>query len=427
LNDDTITIVKKAIWLYFWLLIFEGALRKCVLPGLAEPLLIIRDPLAIYIIFKVAQKNIWRPNNYVKFIWGITILSLIFTLYVGHGNLIVAFYGMRITMIHFPLLFVIGHVFNRDDVLKMGKVILYLCIGMTALVAIQFFSPQSAWVNRGVGGDMAGSGFGAVRDFYRVPGTFSFTNGLALFYGLSSAFIFYFLIGENKEQVSKLLLAFAAISLVIAIPLSISRTILLQTVLSLIFLFLSSGKSSQLIKKFVAIIFAAAILLIGLNKFNFFQTASSVFSERIEIASKTEGGIEGTIVDRLLGGMYSAVADPENSYLGLGLGLGSKVASKLLTGGTAAYLLPEGEWGRIIGEMGLLLGLLLILTRIGLVLEFFKGSWVSIGNSNALPWLLLSFGAITILQGQWSQPTALGFSILIGGLIIAAFKQPETT
>ena len=125
--------------------------------------------------------------------------------------------------------------------------------------------------------------------------------------------------------------------------------------------------------------------------------------------------------------MYSAVADPENSYLGLGLGLGSKVASKLLTGGTAAYLLPEGEWGRIIGEMGLLLGLLLILTRIGLVLEFFKGSWVSIGNSNALPWLLLSFGAITILQGQWSQPTALGFSILIGGLILAAFKQPETT
>jgi len=425
LNENAVITVKKAIWLYFWLLIFEGALRKWVLPGLAEPLLIIRDPIAIYILFKVTQKNIWRPNNYVKFIWGITILSLIFTLYVGHGNLIVAMYGMRITIIHFPLLFVIGHVFNKDDVLKMGKIILYITIGMTVLVAFQFFSPQSAWVNRGVGGDLAGSGFGAVRDFYRVPGTFSFTNGLALFYGLSAAFIFYFLIGEEENQVPKILLVLAAISLVIAIPLSISRTILLQTILSLIFLLLSSGKSSLLIKKFITIIFVGAILLVGLNKFNFFQTASSVFTERIEIASKTEGGIEGTIVDRLLGGMYSAIADPENSYMGLGLGLGSKVASKLLTGETSAYLLPEGEWGRIIGEMGLLLGLLLILTRVGLVLEFFKGSWTSIGNSNVLPWLLLSFGAITILQGQWSQPTALGFSILVGGLIIAAFKQPE--
>ncbi len=425
MKERSIISVKKAIWLYFWLLIFEGALRKWILPSFAEPLLIIRDPLAIFILFKVFQDNIWRPNGYVQFIWGITILSLVFTMFVGHGNLIVAIYGMRITLIHFPLIFVIGHVFDKDDVLRLGKIMLYLTIGMTILVAFQFFSPQSSWVNRGVGGDMAGSGFGAIGDFYRVPGTFSFTNGLALFYGLAAAYIFYFLIREEENQVSKLLLTIAAVALIIAIPLSISRTILMQTILSLIFLLLSSGKKSHLIKKFIIAVFIGGVLLLSLNKFNFFQTATNVFSQRIEIANQTEGGIQGTIVDRLLGGMYSAVVDPENSYMGLGLGLGSKVASKLLTGETAAYLLPEGEWGRIIGEMGLLLGILLIITRISLVMEFFRGSWTSIGNSNVLPWLLLSFGAIAILQGQWSQPTALGFSILTGGLIIAAFKQQE--
>ncbi len=36
-------ILKKGIWLYFFLLLFEGALRKWVLPSLSAPLLIVRD------------------------------------------------------------------------------------------------------------------------------------------------------------------------------------------------------------------------------------------------------------------------------------------------------------------------------------------------------------------------------------------------
>ena len=40
-------LIKRLIWLYLFLLIGEGILRKWVLPGLSEPLLIIRDPLVI--------------------------------------------------------------------------------------------------------------------------------------------------------------------------------------------------------------------------------------------------------------------------------------------------------------------------------------------------------------------------------------------
>jgi hypothetical protein len=32
---------------YFWLLIFEGALRKWVVPGLSDPLLLARDPSCV--------------------------------------------------------------------------------------------------------------------------------------------------------------------------------------------------------------------------------------------------------------------------------------------------------------------------------------------------------------------------------------------
>ncbi|RKS53946.1 hypothetical protein BC962_2213 [Gillisia mitskevichiae] len=419
-NDNN--ILKKYIWLYFYLLIFEGALRKWVLPGLSEPLLIIRDPLAIYILFLALRNNLWKFNAYVSFVIGITILSFIITLFIGHGNIPVAIYGLRIGLIHFPVIFVIGNVFNKEDVLNLGKKVLWISIGMTILVTIQFYSPQSAWINQGVGG-MSGSGFGEVSGFFRVPGTFSFTNGLSLFYGLSAAYIFYFWLMET--QISKVLLITASLALLIAIPLSISRTIFFETILSLAFMIAISGKKPQAIKRFVGLALVLLTVFIVLSNFNFFQTGKRVFTERMVTANEAEGGVQGTVIDRFLGGMYSAVIDPENSYAGLGLGIGSKVASKLLTGNASVYLLPEGEWGRIVGEMGFILGIFFILIRMTLVFEFFNKTWNALNYNNVLPWMLLSFGAIIIMQGQWSQPTALGFSVLTGGLILSSLREKE--
>ena len=39
--------IRQLLWIYFWLLIFEGALRKWILPGLSNPLLLVRDPVAL--------------------------------------------------------------------------------------------------------------------------------------------------------------------------------------------------------------------------------------------------------------------------------------------------------------------------------------------------------------------------------------------
>ena len=52
IEDKSIDLLKKGIWLYFLLLIFEGALRKWLLPGLATPLLVVRDPIAMFLLFR---------------------------------------------------------------------------------------------------------------------------------------------------------------------------------------------------------------------------------------------------------------------------------------------------------------------------------------------------------------------------------------
>lgn len=422
MEERELQLLKKGIWLYFYLLIFEGALRKWVFPGLAEPLLIVRDPIAIWLLFRAWKSGLWKVNWMVAMTIAVTILGVILALLIGHGNLFVALYGFRITAIHFPLIFVIGAIFEKEDVLKLGKVVLWLCIGMTILVALQFYSPQSAWVNRGIGGDLEGSGFGGAAGFFRVPGTFSFTNGLSFFYGLASAFIFYFWLDNPGGRVSKGLLIMATVALLAAVPLSISRTVFFQIVLTFAFMLAISGKNIKVVLRLVGVSVVGIVLLLALNNFSFFQTATYAFTERFTTANEIEGGVEGVFIDRFLGGMYKAITDDGFHFWGEGLGMGTNAGAQMLTG-RRAFLISEGEWGRIIGETGLILGMILILVRGGLVFQLLQRAWNSLNSNNILPWMLLSFGIIIILQGAWAQPTTLGFSIMIGGLIIASIKE----
>lgn len=423
---DNSILLKRGVWLYFYLLIFEGALRKWVFPELANPLLIVRDPLAIWLLVMVLQQNIWKPNRYVIIMWLITVGAFILSMLAGHGNVAVALYGVRITAIHFPVLFIIGHLLDKEDVIKMGKVLLWLNLAMTVLVALQFFSPQTAWVNKGIGGDVEGSGFTGGGGFKRVPGTFSFTSGLTKFYSLVTAFLFYFWISREREKISKFLLISSSVALLVAIPLSISRTVLFQVVLAFLFMLAVTGKDLKVITRIAGVLVTGLFLFLFLSSFTFFETASEALSKRFVLANRAEGGLEGTLIDRFLGGMWSAVIDPQVSFWGLGLGMGTAVGTQLLTGERHGYLIAEGEWGRLIGEMGFFLGLAVILIRASLVVELLRKAWAAVDRKNLLPWMLLSFGALNILQGQWAQPMNLGFTILIGGLIIAALKEnPE--
>lgn len=421
-----IRLLKTGIWLYFLLLIFEGALRKWVLPGLADPLLLVRDPIAILLIIKALEAKIWKPGMYVLLMWGVTVLALALTLLVGHGNLMVAIYGMRINLLHFPLIFLIGTIFNRQDVIKMGVLILWINILMTLLVAVQFFSPQTAFVNMGVGGQMGGSNFSGAGGFYRVPGTFSFTNGLSLFYGFAASFILFFWTAKKQESCNRILLIASTIALAAAIPLSISRTVLFEVTLSLLFLALLSGQHPKFLKSIAFLLIAGLGIFALLNNLSFFQTASDAFFTRFENASNIEGGLEGTIIDRFLGGLYSSITNPDASFYGYGLGMGTNAGAQLMMG-KRAFLISEGEWGRLIGEMGFILGMLAVIIRLGLVLELLTKAWSRIREGNVLAWMLLSFGALAILQGQWAQPTALGFSVLAGGLIIASFNHEKSS
>jgi len=414
--------LKILIWLYFWLLIFEGALRKWGLPSLATPLLIVRDPIAIVLIYKSTQLGISWMNNYIRIAWLTTGLSFIFTLLFGHQNVIVAFFGLRIMFLHFPLIFIIANTFTKNDVLKMGKMLMLVSIPMTILIALQYTSPQSAWVNRGVGGDMEGSGFAGAMGYFRPSGFFSFTNGLTLFYQLCLPFILYYWI--SNAVCDKKLLYSSTVAYMLAMIFCLSRGLIVSSAITALFLFIYSLSSPKLTFKIIKIAVILLLLIAVLQFTPIFNIGLEVLMTRFDNAANSEGDlIEGSIINRVLGGMLYPFLEIGNlAFFEGNLGMGSNVGSKFLTG-SQSYLLGEGEIGRIMGERGLFLGLSIIGLRLVLVINLGIKSWGLILKKGVLPWLIFSTVSITLITGQWSQTSALGFAVLSTGLLLAYFNS----
>lgn len=418
--------LKIGIWIYFLLLIFEGALRKWFLPFLATPLLVVRDPVAIWLVVKCWQRGLLPKSIYISGMILIGVISIFTAVFWGHGNIFVALFGVRPFLIHFPLIFVIGSIFTREDVVKIGKVTLWITIPMTILIGLQFYSPQSAWVNRGVGGDMAGAGYSGANGFFRPPATFSFTTGTTAYYSFAACYIFYFLF--NLKNVNKLALLGAILGLFAAIPFSISRGLFYQIGVTLIFAVLAAARKPQYLGKMLVAFAVAIVLLMALSQVSFLSKPIDAFTERFTSAGKAEGGaIQGTIGNRFTTGLTRAFSDDANlPYFGYGVGMGTKVGSMLLSG-TDTFLIAEDEWPRLVGEIGTILGLSVILMRLCLGFEIAFYSYKKLTKGDFLPWMLLSFGLLTLFQMGWSQPTYLGFFVMMGGLLLASLKSEKNS
>jgi len=424
MNNSIERLLKKGIWLYFILLIIEGGLRRWVIPSLASPLLLIRDALGIYLLL-IAFKNKHYPKNIeVTIFFVIGLLSICTALFFGHGNFFVALFGVRILMIQLPLLYLIGRVFNQQDVIAMGRVLMWLTVPMALLITLQFYSPQSAWVNKGVGDSLKGAGFSGANGFFRPPGTFSFITGVTSFFSLVGCFVFYFWL--KPQLINKILLISASLALLVALPTSISRSLFFQVIISLLFFIYAKSSQPGFLKNISQLVVGLFVVVLLFTNIKGFDDQIGAFTERFTSASKSEDGVQSSLLNRGLGGMLEAFTNIDDNYIffGQGIGMGTNVGAQLLSG-KQSFLIAEGEWGRVIGESGMMLGLAIIILRIQMTFNILFKCLDRLKNGNVLPFMLLSYGFMTLLQGQWSQPTNLGFYVLIGGLTMASLKKQK--
>jgi hypothetical protein len=413
------------IYVYFFLLIFEGALRKWIfytMPAIADILLLVRDPIVVIIYFLVWRAGLWPKHIYMYILYvflGIFIAVASYQVIAISGmSVSIAIYGIRSYCLHLPLIFVLPAVMNEDDVLKIGKWIIKMVPLMTVLMIMQFIAPANHFLNRSgaEGGEQIGSALGKIR----MAGTFSYNTGAAKFYLLATAFFVYSYIRKKWLSVRWRMITAAAILMVI--PISGSRTLMLSFAITMGFTLVGAifnPRLSSVIAR-ISLIFAIVASLLVLSPT--FQEGLDVFRARWDEGLGATGQFSDAITNRFFGD-FSDAFDVANEVpnLGNGLGIGSNVAAKLKTG-DLGFLLAEAEWPRTIMEMGAALGFSWLLFRCTIAFFLLRQSWIALRRNKTLAWLLLSTCMLDMINATMEQSTSLGFIALSAGLTLAALN-----
>jgi hypothetical protein len=419
------SLIKTLIWAYIVLLLIEGALRKWVFPSLADPLLVVRDPVLLAIYAVALAKGCFPTNPFVVVAGVLAALSMAFSVLGGHTNILVILYGVRINYLHLPLIWIMGTVLDRRDVERIGAFLLLMAIPMTLLMVAQFRAPMDAVINRGVGSEEIGQIFGA-DDRIRAPGLFSFISGPQLFFPFCAAFFFNEIGGAKRLPWYLLILCGLAIA--VGLPISISRTVMLGTgIVALVFvasLPLSSARPTSLFRPLLLLVLVGA----ALTQVPVFREGFSVFMMRWDDAAGENAAAWTNVVSRTASGFTNPYFFmKEAPFFGYGIGAGSNVGARLLYG-DVGFALAEEEWGKVLLELGPFVGAAFIIFRISLVAGLGLLSWNVLRQTrNALPLLIWSASAAPILQGQWGPPTILGFSVIGAGLLLGALRPVTVT
>jgi hypothetical protein len=414
-------LLKKLFWLYFLLLIFEGALRKWVLPQLSAPLLVVRDPVAFFIIWEAYRTHKWpRQWSAVVGILAAGILTLCFIQMVaGENPWFVALYGLRSYLLPFPVAFIMGENLDEEDLRKFGLCTLWLLLPLTALEVAQYSAEPGSWLNAGA--YTGGGQLGYVTGHVRASATFSYVTGPMLYMPLAAAFIFY---GMAQPRFAKKWLLWAASSaLILAIPVIGSRTLVFE--LAAIMACVGAAALfgvSQFVKSLRIIV---AVLLVSLlvSRLPVFSEATDTLLTRFSAASGNEGNAEQSLMLRVAGPVTKTIesSTSENNWLGLGMGYGANAISTLLTG-TQLFLAGEDEFPRVINEFGVPAGFAFMLFRWLLELMIVAKALSRVREHQPLAWLLVPLTFSTLVVGVLEQPTAQGFMVIGVAFSLAALR-----
>lgn len=420
-SSQTVKFLKGLIWLYLVLLLTEGALRKWIFPSLATPLLVARDPLVILIYFTAASCGRLVINGYVMACLMLALASFAGSLLAPDTNLIVTTIGLRCYFLHLPLIFVMEKTLEKNDIENMGKFLLWVAIPETLICAAQFHEPQTNWINFSVGGQIT-QGMSGALDKFRPEGTFSFTTGVAEFYPLALAALLGMVMTWKK--LPWVLIWASAVSIILAVPVSISRT---NAVTCGLVLLVAGGAALALPRAprvLVRTIFFLGLVTMTVSQLPRFNEGVQAFNARW--TNSTGNDVQG-FQDNIVGRFFSDLVPApgllfDTPALGQGVGRGTQMAQGFLTG-HRQFALGEAEWPRLILEMGPVLGLAFILLRIALCVRLCSVSFRALRRENIWPILFSVPAFFLVLNAQWGQATTLGFATFSAGLAFASSRM----
>ena len=426
-NAQPMPLLKKLFWAYFLLLIFEGTLRKWVFPGLSAPLLLVRDPIGLMIIFEAYREGKW-PEKWsaitgvlTAFLIGLCVIQLV----LGNNPWFSALYGLRSYLLPFPVAFIMGENLDKEDLRKFGLVTLLLLLPMTLLEVAQYMAPSASFLNRGA--YEGSTQIGYVGGRVRASGTFSFVIGPANYGPLAAAFILYGFV--NEKVAPKWLLWTASFALLVSVPVIGSRTLVYQ--LALVAICAAIGAFCGVSQLFQSLKFAVPLLLIAflVTLLPVFSEASTNLRQRFALASQSEGSLTHAAQQRTVNSMAGTIEETDflSNPFGVGMGIGAAAITKI-TQGEVLFITGEGEFERALHELGPFPGLFFMTFRFLLAVFVAVHAVAQARRHEPLALLLVPVMFTSVFLSVYEQPTEQGFMVIAFAFSVAALRiRPSET
>lgn len=416
-------IIRLSFFIYL-LLIFEGSLRKWVLPEYSNALFFIRDPFVLLVYIIAIGNGMWPRMR------GIFLFAIVFSVVIGvvavaqlmlpgsYATPLLAGYGWRNYFLYIPLAFIIGEQFRREDVARLLRVTLWLSLPIAALVAVQFFSPASAWINL--------QSFTGVAGRVRPAGTFASVAGQMLFATSVVTFVMASLVAGKKERLcSHGLVMLGAMAAFVCLAVSVSRGTVVHSalvLLSAIFAGIVMRGGASKVRAWVlplSIVIVGGLLYPVLLPEAYDATAMRWSNAQATESSYTDLGVIGRA---LLGFVIFLSYIPLVPPMGFGMGLGGNASRQI---DVELPILAEDEWARQIVDIGPVFGVIYIIFRIVFTIILgMRAMSAARKSSQALPIILFGFVGIMLLNGQVTGNGVInGYCWIFVGLLMASIRM----
>jgi hypothetical protein len=361
--------VRMGLGLFLLLLIYDGALRKWVLPGAEQLLYIAKDALLLGLLV-YAFLNRPRQRN-ASMEPAARALLLLYAAWVllesGNPNLpnpLVGIWGLKAHLLYASLILLIPLAFsNLDDALRwMVKIYPWVVVPVCTLAFVQLASPASSFINQQVRGGMDMIAYFGESGLVRVTGTFSYITGMASFVQATTVLGMALFLGGARSRKFLVGLGFA----LAALPATGSRGVIAIAAASAIIM-LFAALASRLIGTRMAVRIVVVVAVLGAISLQTQDAAWVALQQRAASAAESSGDT---------GRAFTTFTNAFNFFDTAGFfGFGSgsvNLGSPALAKGVAPFSwLPAGtyfeeESGRLVLELGMFGWLFSLAMRVAL-------------------------------------------------------------
>ena len=434
---DRDKLIKRLVYLYLFLILYDGVLRKWILEGLSTPIMMIKQVIAVLICLfgiRFFSRMTWWERSF--FVIGIMVFmtSLLF----GHQNIIVAIYGCLPFWFGLPVCFIIGKILKYDDLIKIGWIFIITSIINSLILIIQFNLPIDHFLNYQTGEverELIGYSISSLQGGFRPGGLFVHDSQNSMFQMIAFVFILYFLFIRTIHRYKSIIII-ALILDVVSLPFSVSRTNIFYHIGVFLFFFLFCLPKSQMkmIMKNLPFVIIGLVLLSFLPIVNSaINTIIARFADASVDQYAGKGTIEGTLLDLYYRNVVyniEAIINPKTfegesiPFWGFGQGMSTQVGGRLLgITENAGFALAEWDGLRIMCESGYFFGWAIIFIRMGYAFRYLFSIKTFKQKHNYLSLIILPAFLVTFyLLNNWGNLFLSNMSFLVGGLFLASNK-----